>query len=331
MQDAVVVGAGQIGREAWHHLLYEGFGDVRVLARSKARWIEDEAVSDRFDCRELGDGPPLEADVVFDTIAFDAVDIARYDPDRVGHLVLISSASVYCDTQGRTLDEARDTGWPEFGGPITEDNPTVAPGPKTYSTRKVRMEEQARAMFGDRVTILRPGAIYGTHSKHPREWWFVKRLLDNRPRIPLIYRGASRFQATSACDIAFFGVWSAKKQVGGTYNIGDCDCPTVAERGRVIARHLGREVEFVPIDDATGTVGRTPWSVGRPLIVSSEKLTTQFPYKRESMTYERQVTGTVDWLRGRNPADWRAAFPQLAAYPWDMFDYAAEDRFLEGR
>jgi NAD(P)-dependent dehydrogenase (short-subunit alcohol dehydrogenase family) len=27
--------------------------------------------------------------------------------------------------------------------------------------------------------------------------------------------------------------------------------------------------------------------------------------------------------------DWRAAFPVLAAYPYDLFDYAAEDRALD--
>lgn len=38
--------------------------------------------------------------------------------------------------------------------------------------------------------------------------------------------------------------------------------------------------------------------------------------------------GSSEWLADLNPADWRAAFPQLAAYPWDLFDYDAEDRFL---
>ena len=37
----------------------------------------------------------------------------------------------------------------------------------------------------------------------------------------------------------------------------------------------------------------------------------------------------VEWLVEYNPADWRAAFPQLTVYPWDLFDYAAEDAALD--
>ena len=36
----------------------------------------------------------------------------------------------------------------------------------------------------------------------------------------------------------------------------------------------------------------------------------------------------IEWLAKQNPSDWCSAFPQLAAYPWDLFDYEAEDRFL---
>lgn len=130
--------------------------------------------------------PAPTADCVLDTIAFDARDVLRYDPEAVGRLIVVSSASVYCDAAGRTLDEGPVGGYPEFAGPITEDQATVAPAPATYSTRKIRMEEAATVRFGLHATILRPCAIHGPWSRHPREWWFAKRLLDNRPRIPLV-------------------------------------------------------------------------------------------------------------------------------------------------
>jgi hypothetical protein len=55
---------------------------------------------------------------------------------RVGALVVVSSASVYRDAAGRTLDEAAASGFPELPVPIPETQPTVEPGAATYSTRK---------------------------------------------------------------------------------------------------------------------------------------------------------------------------------------------------
>lgn len=41
--------------------------------------------------------------------------------------------------------------------------------------------------------------------------------------------------------------------------------------------------------------------------------------------YATSVAPAVDWLVRVQSRDWRRAFPTLAAYPWDLFDYAAED------
>ena len=43
------------------------------------------------------------------------------------------------------------------------------------------------------VTVLRPCAIHGLGSRHPREWWFVKRILDRRPDHTSGVWGTSRF------------------------------------------------------------------------------------------------------------------------------------------
>jgi hypothetical protein len=52
------------------------------------------------------------------------------------------------------------------------------------------------------VTILRPCAIHGTHSSDPREWWFVKRMLDGRPFIPSAYEGKSSIHTGAVANIA---------------------------------------------------------------------------------------------------------------------------------
>jgi nucleoside-diphosphate-sugar epimerase len=320
-----IIGAGQIGFAAAKVFSEEGW-NVRILARSRPDWLFDAVLFATYLKSEHG---APSADIVLDTIAYDEDDIARYDPGAVGRLIVVSSASVYCDKDGRTLDEAAQNGFPNFLEVITEDQRTVAPGPETYSTRKVRMENAARERFAERATILRPCAIHGPHSRHPREWWFVKRLLDDRTRIPLAYGGRSRFQTTSARSVGDVALLAMQDAIGGTFNVADADAPTVAEIGSAIAACLGKSVEFVPVEGVPDSgVGHSPWSIPEPMVVSSAKAAH---HRALSVRYDKAVDEAVRWLRDLGPADWRAALPQLAAYPWNLFDYDAEDRFLHRR
>jgi nucleoside-diphosphate-sugar epimerase len=324
-RSVAIVGAGQIGH-AGALVLRDAGWDARVFARSHPDWFVDGATFERYVTDESA---APSADIVLDTIAYDEDDVARYDPHAVGRLMVVSSASVYCDAKGRSLDEAAQDGFPHFPAPITEDQPTVAPGPETYSTRKVRMENAAKSRFGNRATILRPCAIYGSHSRHPREWWFVKRLLDGRSRIPLNHSGQSWLQTTSARSIGDVALMSARDAIGGTFNVADADAPTVAEIGSAVAASLGKTVEFVPVEGAPDEgVGRTPWTIPEPMIVSRAKAAR---HGTAPMRYDTAIDDTVHWLRDLDPADWRAAFPQLAAYSWDLFNYEAEDRFFASR
>ncbi len=324
-RSVAIVGAGQIGFAAAHQFFAAGW-DVTIHARSRPPWFQ---FADCWRPYDRDSSPPPSADCVIDTIAFDAADVAAYDPGAVGRLIVVSSASVYRDASGRTLDEGMVGGYPEFAGPVREDQPTVAPGPATYSTRKVRMEQAATARLGSQATILRPCAIHGPWSRHPREWWFVKRLLDGRTQIPLIHEGTSRFQPTDVEQIAATALAAAEAEAGGIFNVADSDCPSVMEIGNAIADWLGRDVTLVPVAGA-GLVGRSPWSIPGTFAVDGRKA-MRLIGAGDDFAYADHVGPAVSWLAEAPPADWRAAFPQLAAYPWDMFDYAAEDRFLAAK
>lgn len=318
-----IVGAGQIGHAVAGAYAARGW-QVTLHARSRPEWSVPGA---HFAPYSKGRDPAPQADVVVDTIAFDAEDVDRYDPRKVGRLIAISSASVYCDEDGRTLDEAARGGFPRLPDPIRESQNVVAPGPETYSTRKVRMETAAQARFGPRATILRPCAIHGPWSRHPREWWFVKRLLDRRTAIPLAREGRSRFQTTSARKIGEAACEAGTRDLGGTFNLADRDSPTVHEIGLAIAQAMGASTQFVLCKDATPQpVGRTPWSIPAPFVLSSEAAWTAFDLSAQP--FALAVEPAVEWLAERRPDDWRTDFPQLAAYPWDLFNYEAEDRYL---
>ncbi len=318
-----IIGAGQIGFAAAEAFVEQGW-DVRILARSEPLWLIKGA---RYEHYVAGEHPSPAADIVLDTIAFDEPDIARYDPEAVGRLITISSASVYVDYSGRTLEKASESGYPDFSQGIDEEIATVNPGPESYSTRKVRMEKKAQELFGSRATNIRPGAIYGPWSRHPREWWFVYRFKDRRRVIPLAFEGQSQFHMTSARSIGELCHFLAEQGLGGHFNIADEHALTVKQIGAIVRDNFGKHARLHLMDGPPiGTVGRTPWSLPQPFKISSLKaLDAGFEFSADQVgdLYE-----AIDWLREQKTSEWRALFPQLAAYPWDLFDYAAEDAYF---
>jgi nucleoside-diphosphate-sugar epimerase len=166
----VLGGTGQIGRAVCRRLAEAGW-DVVAGARGERTALPDVPVA-KVDRREPGalaramrDG----VDVLIDVIPFTAEDAGQLNAlaGRVGSVIAISSASVYADELGRTLDEATDlASFPELPLPVPETQRTVEPGEQTYSTRKVAME-QALLEGPLPTTIVRPCAIHGSGASVP--------------------------------------------------------------------------------------------------------------------------------------------------------------------
>ncbi|MDR1186504.1 MAG: saccharopine dehydrogenase NADP-binding domain-containing protein [Bifidobacteriaceae bacterium] len=344
---ALILGAGQIGAAVALRLASEDWEVVVAsrhavplagLSRPDARHPRLAHVAlDREDNQAAARALQPGADAVIDTIAYEPrhADQLLAAQDGLGAIVVMSSAAVYRDHVGRNLDDAAVTGFPDFTGPISEGQATVAPGPRNYSTRKVALERRLLDAADVPVTILRPAAVYGIGSRHPREWWFVKRMLDGRPRIPLAHRGESRFHPTAAANIA--AVVSAALAAPGTriLNAADPAAPTVAEIGATIASLMGYAGRIVPLDtgDAHGHagVGLTPWSVPGSFVLDTSAASAlgYRPATDYTASPGSGVSDLVAWLRSLDPDRWREHFPVLAAYPEPPFDYAAEDRHWE--
>ena len=330
-----ILGSGQIGQAAARRFALAGWivlvghrGGSALPATLRTLGVI-EVLFDRTHpgtlTRAIGPG----ADAVIDTIAYTPAhaeqlgDIA-YD---VGAFVVISSCSVYRDDDGRTLDEARDTGFPRFSGPIPETQPTIGPGTETYSTRKVALE-QALAAIDRPVAILRPGAIHGVGCNAPREWWFVKRALDGRTGVPVAYDGAPRFHTTAAANVAELCHVAIERAATGIFNVGDPEPPSVREIGDMIAKAMGHAWEIVGLPKhPEGVVGATPWSIPRSLLIDTTK--AEALGYAPAVTYAETVAETCcDLIDRTRDRPWRDAFPGLAAYTDPWFDYAAEDAFL---
>lgn len=333
----VLGGTGQIGRAVASEFL-EANWRVTISHRggrpAPCNLLERGArvaTVDRNHTGELSGALGAGADVLIDTTAYDrnhAKQLIAVE-GSVGSFIVVSSASVYRDCRGRTLDEALQNGFPELPDPIPETHPTVDPGPATYSTRKVALERHLLDDASAPVTVLRPCAIHGLGSRHPREWWFVKRILDRRPAIPLAYRGTSRFHTSAVANIAALVRVAAEKPGSRILNIADPDEPTVAKIAAFTTGHLNYEGRIVEVDNPSypPLIGRTPWSLPRPFVVDCQAA-RRLGYS-PATTYADAVEATCDWLvNDAANGDWKERYPILASYPRDQFDYEAEDAFF---
>jgi nucleoside-diphosphate-sugar epimerase len=267
----------------------------------------------------LGDG----VDLLVDVVAFTHADAEQLNAlaGRVGSVVAISSASVYADESGRTLDEATslDT-FPRLPLPIPESQRTVEPSDATYSTQK-RALELALLEGPVDVTVVRPCAIHGPGSELPRELYFVKRVLDGRRAVVLVSNGASRFHTTSVDNVAELIRLAAERPGSRVVNCGDPEPPSVLEIGRAVGAALGHAFDEVLIAESSYERRdlSNPWAVPFPLVVDMGAAERELGY-RPVTSYVEAVRATCAWLAEEAPRrDWTGTY--LGKY----FDYAAED------
>jgi len=323
----IIGGSGQIGQACASALLAAGWSVTAGQKRPERFPAELIAAGaraihlDRSDDDAMASAVAGGFDAVIDTVAFDdghARQLLAIQAD-VGAFVVISSGSVY---RGRTLDEARETGFPRFPIPIPETQPTVAPGQATYSTRKVALERTLLNEATRPVTILRPFAIHGPGSLHPREWWFVKRILDGRRRAPLAHGGESIFHTSAVANIAELARVALEGAAPRVLNAVDPQALTVAAIGRTIAKVYGVELDLVPIEGPPAKgVGATPWSGPYPIVADMSR--AEAAGYRPVTTYEDAIGAAC-----RSAEAMAAAGEPFVPYLAMMFDYAAEDAFF---
>ncbi len=242
---------------------------------------------------------------------------------------------MYADADGHGF-ETPDS-FPDYGHPITEDQPRVAPGDTGYSDRKVAVEDELLAHARVPVVITRPGAIYGRGSVAPRELWPYLRARAGRPYVVLAHGGRSRFQPTAAANIAEIIALAAPLPGAHVYNAVDPAAPTVREMVAAVAAALGHSWTEVLLP-ATATVnsdgveveiGATTWSVPHDVVVSDSLARTELGYSPVVASYLDEIPDLVFWLDELlATADPKAVFPSMFRDGFD--DTAAEDAWLRG-
>jgi nucleoside-diphosphate-sugar epimerase len=332
MAKVLVFGAtGQLGRSVVKTALNAGW---KVIAVTRGR---PEHLSQGVEALVVGNQTRSQiiralgtsVDVVFDPTVYDeadAVDLLAASA-HFGAAVVVSSCSVYADAQGRSLDEAAQNGFPRFDAAMTEATPTVPPGPQTYSTRKVAMENIFRASPLP-ITILRPCAIYGKFATHPREWWLVKRALDGRSQIPIAFSGESVFHTSSAAGIANLAELCMRKPENRILNVADPQPLSVLNIAAALEIATQLAINLHPFAGSPrGSVGASPWSVPLPYALNCSA--AEALRWGGGQPYREAVVETAQWLlQFKNRSDWKAQFTGFSNYTYDPFDYSAEDTFF---
>lgn len=275
----------------------------------------------------LGDG----ADLLVDCLCYTADDATSLVPlaRSCTSTVMISSKAVYVDAAGRHVNSPDR---PRFDAPIRETDPTMAPGggdhrsAEGYGSNKVAAE-QVLLDSGEPVTVIRASKVHGPGSRRPREWMFVRRVLDRRPVVLLAGRGQGIDHPTATANLAALIEVVAAVPGRRVLNSADPDAPSGLQIARTIAAHLGHYWQEVLLgDDAPAGLGRHPWD-GRLPIVLDTGAAEALGY-RPVGSYAQTVVESVDPLvaaGSAGPADLDVEFFA------PLFDYPAEDHYLASR
>ncbi|HSW21593.1 MAG TPA: NAD-dependent epimerase/dehydratase family protein [Burkholderiaceae bacterium] len=337
----IIGGTGQVGRVAAQRLLQDGWR-VTVLHRGG----DTPAAGARGRVVDRNDDAALDAvlaegfDVVIDLLAFrlaHAQQLLR-NASRIGSVIVLSTAAVYRDADGLTLMDVRDEATcPRFDGPVGEGSAVVAPDDEGYAGRK-RSIELALLESGPPTTVLRAGAIYGPRSPQPREWFYVKRLLDGRRTVALGFGGRGSLHPVSVFNLAEVIRLAAHRAGHRVLNVGDPGLPDERAIAAAIANAMDREIIQVLLPGAPPVA--SPWSVPHPFFLATTAAEHELGYVPlctladavrttcRSIVQEVESGGFEVRLSDKfgTPGLGCQVFVGRGAAP---FDYAAEDRLLE--
>ena len=333
----ILGGTGAIGWTAARRLLATGW-EVVVTGRDPAHVpprLEAAGVrflrADRDDPATLPEVLGGGADLLVDCVCYAAAHAAGLLPllASVTSTVMISSKAVYVDEAGR---HSNSDDPPVFLLPVSENNPTLRPNNADYSSRegygpnKVAAEE-VLLDSGRPVTVIRPSKIHGAWSRQPREWVFVRRVLDRRPAVFLAHDGAGADHPSAAANIAALIEVIASHPGRRILNSADPDCPDGRQIARTVAAHLGHDWEEILLHGpGPDGLGAHPWDRIPPVVLDTTAAVA-LGYQPAG-DYASTIADELDWLVTSAQS---GAAPDLAGYLPSMFDYAIEDKHLARR
>jgi nucleoside-diphosphate-sugar epimerase len=338
----ILGGTGMVGRAAASRLLASGW-QVDVTGRDPSHLPAAlAAAGGKFVAAQRDDADQLSAavgdgvDLLVDCICYTAADASLLLPylRDVNSTVMISSKAVYVDAAGNHTNS--DVA-PRFDGPIRETQPTMAPSDIDYNSRegyganKVAAE-QLLLDSGMPVSVLRPSKVHGPGAARPREWVFVKRVLDGRTAVFLAHRGMGVDHTTAAANLAALIETVATRPGRRILNSADPDAPGGLQISRAVAAALDHTWEEILLDDdADQGLGAHPWDATHPIVLdmTAAGAVGYLPVGDYATTVTEVVAWLVSAADGGEGAECIPGPDDEFFAP--LFNYAAEDRYLVAR
>jgi nucleoside-diphosphate-sugar epimerase len=179
--------------------------------------------------------------------------------------------------------------------PLSEDSPRrqgPSPGSGTRHDN-VAMEDALRD--ADRVTVLRPGAIYAPFD-HPhvlREWYLVGKVAAKERTLALPDGGTQIFHRVAIDRVGRAVAAALERAPDGWWacNVGDPTDFTFGGLANLVAQRLGWEWELQP---GTWEDGDHPWNVRHPIIADTTRLRAVLGVTAPDPL--QATTDQIDWL-----------------------------------
>jgi nucleoside-diphosphate-sugar epimerase len=230
----------------------------------------------------LAAGGPAERwrpEVVVDTFAGGATSAkaaelgALAERCRAAQIVALSSMDVYRHCAAAGVDGHTPVDLPADPLPLDEAAPKRSGPSPGGGTSHDNVAMEAALHGAPRITVLRPGAIYGPHI-HPhvlREWYLVGKVARGEHTLKLPAGGTQLFQRVALERVGRAVAAAIRAAPEGRWdcNVGDPRDFTFGGLARVVADELGWqwEIRSVALDE-----GDHPWNVRHPVVADTSRL-----------------------------------------------------------
>jgi len=248
----------------------------------------------------LAPGGPAEswrAEVLVDTFAGGATagkaqelaQLARRSNAR--QVVAVSSIDVYRHCADAGVDDHPTAELARDPLPLIEDAPKRDETSKTHDN--VAME--AELTGAPRITILRPGAIYGPYANDRvlREWYLVGRVARGERSLPLPDGGTQLFHRVALDRVGRAVAAAVDRAPDGRFaaNAADPRDFTYGALAALVAGRLGWEWEIDPVPWASCD---HPWNVRHPVIADITRLQEVLGVREPDPV--QATLAQIDWL-----------------------------------
>lgn len=212
--------------------------------------------------------------------------------------------------------------------PCHEDAPLVSAPEQDGKGFRIMRTEQAVFEHQPHATHFRYPYVYGPYQLVPREWPFVRRILDGRRQLILADGGLTLLTygyVENLAEAILLAVDRPDAARGQIYNCGDEEVLTIRQVAEIVATELGHEWEIIDMPWSLATPARP--LVGQPhtthRVYDLGKLRHELGY-RDVVPAREAVARTARWLVDHPPE--RGGVEEHVLQ--DPFDYTAEDALI---